>query len=114
MGESHSAMIELLRQRDLTKINYYQSLLEAAGIPTFIRNENLSTTEGVSIPDFFPALCILNDADEAAAVELMRRDMDQAEQVADGEITCAKCSEVSPANFGSCWNCGTALEGMMA
>ncbi|RYD27721.1 MAG: DUF2007 domain-containing protein [Verrucomicrobiaceae bacterium] len=110
----HPVMIELLRQRDLTKISYYQSLLEAAGIPTFIRNENLSTTEGVSIPDFFPALCIVNDTDEAAAVQIMRGDMEQAEQAADGDVTCAKCSEVSPANFGSCWNCGTALEGMMA
>jgi hypothetical protein len=107
-------MIELLRQRDLTKINYYQALLEAEGISTFIRNENLSTTEGVSIPDFFPALCIVNYEDEAAAVEIMKRDMDQAGVVVEGDVTCAKCSEVSPANFGSCWNCGTALEGMMA
>jgi len=107
-------MIELLRQRDLTKISYYQSLLETEGIATFVRNENISTTEGVSIPDFFPALCILNDADEAAAVEIMKRDMEQAETTTDGEVTCGKCSEVSPANFGSCWNCGTALEGMMA
>lgn len=107
-------MIELLRLRDLTKINYYRALLEAAGIPTFIRNENLSTTEGVSIPDFFPALCILNDEDEAAAVDIMRRDMAQAEAASEEEVTCATCSEPSPANFANCWNCGTALEGMMA
>lgn len=107
-------MIELLRQRDITRISYYQSLLEEAGIQTFIRNENISNTE-VSIPEFFPALCIVNDADEDAAVELMRKDMDDAETASDaGDVTCPKCSEVSPANFGSCWNCGTALEGMMA
>lgn len=107
-------MIELLRQRDLTKINYYRALLEAEGISTFIRNENISTTEGVSIPDFFPALCILNDADEATAVELMRKDMELAEADEEGDVTCQKCSEVSPGNFATCWNCGTALEGMMA
>ncbi len=98
-------MTELFRERDLTKISYYQALLEAAGIPTFIRNENLSTSEGVSIPDFFPALCVLHEADEAAAVELIRADMKESGEIAGGEVTCTQCKEISPANFGTCWNC---------
>ncbi len=98
-------MIELFRERDLTQVTYYQSLLEAAGIPTFLRNENLSTTEGVSIPDFFPALCIVNDTDRSAATELIRNHLKQTQTTPSVDITCGSCGELSPGNFGSCWNC---------
>ena len=98
-------MIEWFRERDLTQGTYYQSLLEAAGIPTFVRNENLSTTEGVSIPDFFPALCIVNDEDKQAATEIIRTHLRQSESTPPPDITCANCGETSPGNFGSCWNC---------
>jgi hypothetical protein len=41
-------MMELLRYRDVTRVTHFRDLLEQAGIRTFIRNENLSTSEGVS------------------------------------------------------------------
>ncbi len=100
-------MIELFRERDLTQITYYQSLLEAAGIPTFVRNENLSTTEGVSIPDFFPALCIVNDGDKHAAAEIISKHLKLSKLAPPPDVTCGHCGEVSPGNFGSCWNCQT-------
>ena len=102
-------MTELMRHRDLTKISYFQSLLEAAEIATFIRNENLSTTEGVSIPDLYPALCIVNDADETRAVALIKEDMRESEELAGDDVVCGECKEVSPASFGTCWNCETPL-----
>ncbi len=102
-------MKELFRERDLIKVTYYQSLLEAAGIPTFLRNADISTTEGVSIPDFFPALCILNDDDYQSATELLRNDLRQAESSPMPEVTCGKCGEKSPGNFDTCWNCQSPL-----
>ncbi|MEP2774816.1 MAG: DUF2007 domain-containing protein [Luteolibacter sp.] len=102
-------MKELFRERDITKVTFYQSLLEAAGIPTFIKNENLSTTEGVSIPDFFPALCVLNDEDFGAAGVLIKKHLEETEELYGTEIICTKCGEVSPGNFGSCWNCQAPL-----
>jgi hypothetical protein len=56
-------------------VTYYRDLLEQSSIRTFIRNENLSTSEGVSIPDFFPALCILNEADNKVAMDLISGDL---------------------------------------
>lgn len=100
-------MIELFRERDLTQVTYYQSLLEAAGISTFVRNENLSTTEGVSIPDFFPALCIVNDEDRHAAAEIIRDHLKESASTPPPDITCGTCGEISPGNFGACWNCQT-------
>lgn len=100
-------MIELLRYRDITRVTYFRDLLEQAGIRTFIRNENLSTSEGVSIPDFFPALCIVEEAEKERAVELINADLEPREESEGDEWVCGKCGETSPANFDGCWNCGS-------
>ncbi len=99
-------MIELLRYRDLTRVIYFRDLLEEAGIRTFIRNENLSNT-GVSIPDYFPALCILNESEQQVAMDLIRVDLAANEKPSGPEWICGDCQESSPANFDTCWNCGT-------
>ncbi len=67
-------MKELFRERDATRIGFYQSLLEAEGIPTHVRNRDLVTTMGteVPIPEFFPALCVINDDDYEPAIECLR------------------------------------------
>jgi len=101
-------MKELFRERDLIQVTYYQSILEAAGIPTFVRNENLSVTE-VSIPDFFPALCVVNDTDFDQAVEIIRLDVQRSAETTKTEVVCSHCGEVSPVNLGDCWNCGGEL-----
>ena len=102
-------MKELFRERDLIQVTYYQSILEAAGIPTFVRNENLSTSEGVSIPDFFPALCVVNDADFDQAVEIIRLDVQKSAETSKADVVCGRCGQVSPTNLGDCWNCGGEL-----
>jgi hypothetical protein len=99
-------MIELLRYRDVTRVTYYRDLLEQGGIRTFIRNENLSTSEGVSIPDFFPALCILDENDKERAIELTNQDLKTKADPDGSEWICGNCHEASPANFDTCWNCG--------
>jgi len=73
-------MKELFRERDAARIGYYQSLLEAEGIQTHVRNRDLVTTMGteVPIPEFFPALCVVEDADYEKAIQLLR-------EMADGD-----------------------------
>lgn len=102
-------MKELFRERELSQISFYQIVLEGRGIPTFIRNENLSCTEGVSIPDFFPALCVVNDEDYEPAMALIRQHLTESEQQSSQEITCTECGEISPGNFDSCWSCSAVL-----
>ena len=62
-------MIEVYREKGPVIIPKLQGLLEEAGIETFIRNESLSSVE-VRIPDFFPALCIVDkkDLEQAKAI----------------------------------------------
>lgn len=66
-------MKELFRERHYTIVGYYQSVLEAEGIRTFVRNQDLVTmTTGFPIPDMFPALCVLNEGDYSRASEILR------------------------------------------
>ncbi len=101
-------MKELFRERDITRVSYYKAVLEGFGIPTMIRNEHL-TMSGLSeipIPEFFPALCVLNDDDYPKAVEIIRDHVTGSDTSSEEEVPCAACGELNPANFGSCWSCG--------
>ena len=101
-------MIELLSTKIPGRIAFYRNILEEAGIPTFVRNENLSGVEGM-IHIFEPALCAVNNDDEARARELMKQ-AKLSEDPGDGPaIVCASCSEKNPSNFATCWNCGAEL-----
>jgi hypothetical protein len=103
-------MKELFRERDFTRVGYFQSVLEAEGIPTFIRNENTVTfmTE-VPIPEFYPALCVVNDDDYQRALEILKTHVKDDEHLSQQDVTCPKCGETNPANFEVCWSCSTTL-----
>lgn len=100
-------MTELFRDPEMARVGQYQSILEAEGIATFVRNENLSGTE-VVIPAFYPALCVVDDKDYARAVEIIRS-YEQEAPSSEEEIRCPLCGELSPGTFSECWNCQAAL-----
>ncbi len=101
-------MIELITDPTPGRIAYFREILEAEGIPTFVRNENMSGTEGM-IPIFHPGLCIMKDSDLDRAKQLIAEN--QPSDLSDTalEIICPACSEKNPGNFASCWNCGSEL-----
>jgi hypothetical protein len=88
---------------------FYQSLLESADIPTFIKNENISTAEGVAIPEFFPALCVVNDEDYDKSVAMIQSHLGETDEAESQDVVCPACGEMSPGNFTDCWNCGAPL-----
>lgn len=100
-------MIELFRDHEMARVGQYKCLLEAEGIPTFIRNENVSVTE-VSIPAFYPALCVVHDGDYQRAVEIIRT-YERESPDSEAEIACPQCGELSPGTFAACWNCEADL-----
>ena len=93
--------------REPARVGYFQSVLENAGILSFIRNQHTNTTMS-EMPSglFFPVLCVVNDDDFARAIDLIR-------EVRDGtppgvpDWTCERCHEAVPGGFDLCWNCGT-------
>ena len=104
-------MKELFREQDITRVSFFRNILEEAGIPTLIRNETL-TNSGLSeipIPEFFPALCVMNDDDYVTAVQLIRSHPIADNASADLEVTCPGCGEINPGNFEVCWDCGAPI-----
>jgi hypothetical protein len=88
----------------------YQSMLENAGIQTFVRNESLQQALGGLAMAFFailiylPALCVVNDDDYPDAMAILLALKNESAS-GGGEWKCAQCGESSPANFTSCWRC---------
>src|SRR5437867_9800671 len=67
-----AVMREVYVNQDFTRVGYYKSILDEAGIPNLIRNELTHNwmTELPS-PIFFPALCVLHDEDYDRAIQLL-------------------------------------------
>lgn len=104
-------MKELFREKDITRVTYYKGVLEDHGILTLIRNEYLtfSGLTEIPIPEFYPALCVLNDEDYPRAVAIIREQLAENERNADKEIPCGSCGETNPGNFDICWSCGNPM-----
>jgi predicted RNA-binding Zn-ribbon protein involved in translation (DUF1610 family) len=103
-------MKELFREQDFTRVAFFRGLLEADGIPTYIRNEFLSVTEA-PIPVFFPALCVQHDEDYERAVKIIREHLAKQDTEAQNEFPCPACGEINPGNFETCWSCGAEIPG---
>jgi len=105
-------MTELFRHHDFTCIGYFESVLESEGIDTFVRNKHL-TMAGVSeipIPEFYPALCVVNDEDTERALKLLRQRAKDNEAGSETEVNCPACEEPNPGNFEICWSCGENID----
>jgi Putative prokaryotic signal transducing protein len=103
-------MREVFTSQDFTQVGYYKSVLDEAGISSFVRNENANSI-GLSGAIFFPSLCVTEDADYDEAIRILKsRQYKETTPVADW--TCPSCSEKNPGNFELCWNCTTPRPGV--
>ncbi len=103
-------MKPVFRERDYTRVALLQSVLEAKGIQTFVRNQYSSTQIiGFPNPAFFPALCVVNDEDYEEARQILKDYLNEDGEKASLELPCPACGERNPGNFEICWNCGAAL-----
>lgn len=96
-------MREVFSNQDLTLVAYYKGLLDEAGIPSYIRNENTNNPD-VAGAGFSPTLCVISNADFDTAIALLKAASLQSSSKADW--TCPSCAEANPGNFELCWNCG--------
>lgn len=91
------------------EVGLFDSILQSNGIPTVIKNQNLSSLAGdVPYTTVFPELWVLDDNDYDVAVALLTdfRNERLAPSTAP-DWTCAKCGESVPGNFDACWHCET-------
>jgi hypothetical protein len=108
-------MHELYVHPDHVRVGFFKSVLEQAGIPCFIRNENThNTMTGMPSPLFFPALCLLDDQDIPQARELLAP-MLHPTAPSLPDWTCPSCGESAiPGTFETCWKCGATAPGSVA
>jgi hypothetical protein len=98
-------MKEVYANSDITRVGFYKSVLDEAGIPNVVRNEtlhNLVIAQGAVVP----SLCVTDPADYESAIALLAP-FEEAAPAGGGEWRCPNCQEKVPGSFGSCWNCET-------
>lgn len=99
-------MREIFVDRDSTKVGYFKSVLDGAGIPNFIRNEHTNLITEIPSHLFYPTLCVIHDEDYDTAIELLET-VHHSPPQSTPDWTCPQCGEQVPGNFDSCWQCGT-------
>jgi hypothetical protein len=98
-------MREIFGSRDGSMVGHYQSILQQAGIPSFIRNEHAAALSELQGPAFYPVLCV-DDENYEIAMELLQPYYQQAKQaVEQADWVCPQCGETVPGTFEICWNC---------
>jgi hypothetical protein len=103
-------MIKLYSASDPIQAHVLRGALEAAGIAADVRGGYLFSTRGESpiTIDTLPTVWIADDADLAAAEEIVRR-FEAAPPPGPLNLwRCPGCSELSEPQFDQCWNCGAA------
>ena len=85
---------------------FVESLLENAGIECTVRNQYLGGGVGeLPVNECWPEIWVLDDADEAAAAEIIERALEKRATAASA-WTCPECGEHLEGQFAQCWKCG--------
>jgi hypothetical protein len=104
-------MKEVFRDQDITRVSYYQSVLEAEGFDCFVKNQDTTmVTAAMPATEFYPVLCVTNDEESEAAKEVLRTHFQKDAVLSQREVECPKCRELNPANFELCWSCSASLQ----
>ena len=101
-------MREVFVGQDYIRIGHYQSILDAAAIANFVREEPRTQSIYADEPlaRYYPTLCIANDEDHYEAKRLLG-EAAADHPVEDPDWHCPHCHEEVPGPFASCWQCGS-------
>ena len=103
-------MREVFQSTDFTEAGYYKSILDAAGIVSFIKNQNTGNP-ALSGASFSASLCVIDDADFDEAIQTLKAQQAPVATATGPEWICPSCHEKNPGNFEICWNCQAARTG---
>ena len=102
-------MIKVFEDFDFSLVGQMQSLLEAQGIQTFLKNQfGFGGTGELPFVETVPQLFVLHKQDLDKAKELLEEA--SAGATPGDSWTCPKCSTKIDGNFSECWNCAEAPE----
>lgn len=102
-------MKRVYQANDLPQAYLLKHLLEEAGIPVTVFNENAQGGVGeIPFIHTYPELWVQRDQDHDRARALLL-DYETNLQKPVGDVTCQDCAETNPGNFETCWKCGKRL-----
>lgn len=97
-------MIKVYEDFNFSRVGQVQSLLEANGIRTFLRNEFGSSVVGeLPFVEVIPQLFVLERTDVERAMSLIETEMGGNEPGEDW--VCPDCGAAVDGHFSSCWKC---------
>ena len=100
-------MIKVYEDFDLSTVGRYQSVLEAEGIRTHLKNLYTSSVLGeIPFVEAIPQLWVIDEADLARARALLEKLQHQHEE-GQPDWICRNCDAVVEAVFDRCWKCET-------
>jgi hypothetical protein len=106
-GDSGWAMKRIFDSFDFPQVGHYQSILEAAGIRTLVKNLGVSNAHGaIPMTEVYPELWVVDDEDFDEAMELLESFHGKESEEQDlADWVCGTCGEQVPGSLGECWNC---------
>ena len=104
-------MIKVFEDFELSKVGQFQSVLEAEGIRTHLKNQYTSGVFGeIPFVEAIPQLWILEDDDHVKAKRLIQQLLLNPEET-EPEWTCSECDSVVDGVFVRCWKCNAQRSG---
>ncbi len=102
-------MIKVFEDFDFSRVGQMQSLLEAEGIQTYLKNQfGFGGTGELPFVETVPQLYVLHERDLQKAQQLLA---DASAEPASAETwTCPECGTEIEGNFSDCWNCAEGSE----
>ena len=98
-------MIKVFEDFELSKVGQFQSVLEAEGIRTYLKNQFTSGVLGeIPFVEAVPQLWIIENDDLVKAKRLIQELLSNPEDIGP-EWTCAQCDSVVDGVFSHCWKC---------
>lgn len=102
-------MRKIYENPDFTQVGFFQTILEEAGIPTYLKNVG---SPGLSETPFlgdFPELWVVDEEDyDRALAALEPYYQAQAAATEAPPWICAACGAEVDGNFSECWRCQAA------
>ena len=107
-------MIKVFEDFDIALVGHYQSVLEANGIETFMKNQ-FGTSGAGELPfvEVVPQLWVLDEKRVDQARELIGtlRDQEGQNPASNEAWRCESCGTEQEGVFTHCWNCSSARAG---
>ena len=109
-------MTQIFAHPDAKVVGLYQSIVDAAGIPCFVRDEeSVDPLATLPMPAHVPSLCVNQDEDAERAVDVIReyqRGVAEDAGTMEPDWVCTVCGASVPASFGACWKCEAPRPGV--